>query len=72
MSEMRVHVVLPARAEREVEVPASSTGIDLVRALGLAPDVHLILRGDLPVPLDAPLREGESLRILGVVSGGSA
>jgi sulfur carrier protein ThiS len=44
--------------------------MDLLRSLGLAPDAHLVVRGDTPIPLDEPLADGERLRILTAVSGG--
>lgn len=53
-----------------VELEAGATGLDLLQRLGLAPDAHLILRGDLPIPVDEPLVDGDVVRILAVVSGG--
>ena len=68
---MRVEVELhPAGSTRSVELPPNAAGLDLVRALGLAPDVHVLVRGDLPIPEDEPLRDGERIRVIGVVSGG--
>ena len=58
------------REERTVELPDRATGLDLYRLLSLAPDAHLLVRGDAPLPLDEPLEEGEALTILSVVSGG--
>lgn len=58
------------REERTVELPDRATGLDLFRLLSLAPDAHLLVRGDAPLPLDEPLEEGEALTILSVVSGG--
>ena len=68
---MRVEVELhPAGTARSVELPPDARGLDLVRALGLAPDVHVLVRGDRPLPEDEPLRDGEKVRVIGVVSGG--
>lgn len=53
-----------------VDLPDAATGFDLLGHLGLAPDAHLIVRGDVPIPLDEPLTDAERLRILSVVSGG--
>jgi len=69
-----MHVVadlLVRREERAVELPEGARGFDLLKALGLAPDAHLLLRGETPIPHDEPLREGERVRVLTVVSGGS-
>ena len=54
-----------------VELPEGATGLDLLRKLGLPPDAHLVVRGDIPIPVDEPLAEGEELLILSVVSGGA-
>ena len=68
---MRIEVELPpAGSTRSVELPPDARGLDLVRALGLAPDVHVLVRGDTPLPEDEPLRDGEKVRVIGVVSGG--
>ncbi len=56
----------------EVELPANATGLELFKRLGIAPDAHLLVRGEQPVPLDEPLREGDSLLVISVVSGGAA
>jgi len=70
---MRVLVgLVPERTEREVVLPDRATGLELLRVLGRAPDVHILTRGDTPVPLDAPLEDGERVRVISVVSGGLA
>ena len=35
--------LVPARREQSVELGPQSTGLDLLRALGLAPDAHLLV-----------------------------
>ena len=68
---MRVLVeLLPQRRSRSVDLPAAASGLDLVKALGLAPDAHILARGDTPIPIDEPLRDGETVRVMRVVSGG--
>lgn len=61
-----------ARRVETLEIPANSTGLGLLKALSLAPDAHLLVRGDTPLPLDGVLLDGETLTILSVVSGGLA
>ena len=53
-----------------LELPLDARGLDLVRALGLAPDTHILVRGETPIPEDERLREGERIRVIAVVSGG--
>ncbi len=68
---MRVTVDLhPARETRVVDLPGDATGVELLRGLGLAPDAHIVVRGDVPIPIDEPLVDGERLRVISVVSGG--
>ena len=63
--------VHPGRREETIDLGPTATGLDLLRALRLAPDAHILVRSGIPVPVDAPLTEGERIRVVGVVSGGS-
>jgi len=63
--------ILPARQEQEVKLGESATGSDLLRALRLAPDAHILVRGDGPIAIDERLVDGDHIRVLAVVSGGS-
>jgi sulfur carrier protein ThiS len=63
--------LVQARRTETVDLASAATGLELLERLGLAPDAHLLLRGETPIPVDAVLSEGERLRILSVVSGGS-
>ncbi len=68
---MRVTAELfPARETKSVELPQGASGYDLMKHLGLAPDVHLLVRGDVPIAIDEKLRDGERVRVISVVSGG--
>ncbi len=68
---MRVTAELqPARETRFLDLPAGATGYDLLKELCLAPDAHLLVRGETPIPVDEPLADGERLRVISVVSGG--
>ncbi|MBI4416752.1 MAG: MoaD/ThiS family protein [Euryarchaeota archaeon] len=68
---MRVEVEFhPGGNRRDVELATDATGLALVRALGLAPDGHVLVRGDAPIPEDETLRDGDRIRVLAVVSGG--
>src|SRR5438132_1494020 len=63
--------ILPARQEQEVKLGERATGSDLLRALRLAPDAHILVRGDAPIAIDERLVDGDHIRVLAVVSGGS-
>ncbi len=59
-----------AMKTESVDLPEGATGLDLLKRLGLAPDAHLLLRGEAPIPVDERLADGEQVIILAVVSGG--
>jgi sulfur carrier protein ThiS len=63
--------ILPGHREQNLEMQEKATGIDLLRRLGLPPDGHILVRGDVPIPADEALADGERVRVIAVVSGGS-
>ena len=63
--------ILPGRREESVELGPLAKGLDLLRALRLAPDAHILIRGRGPIPVDEALEDGERIRVIVVVSGGS-
>ena len=68
---MRIEVELfPQRRLTNIDLPAGSTGLDLVRSLGLSPDVHIIVRDGNPISIDETLSAGDRIRVIAVVSGG--
>ena len=70
---MRVAVeILPSRREEPVELTPPARGLDLLKALRLAPDAHILFRGNVPIPIDETLVDGDRIRVVGVVSGGAA
>lgn len=56
--------------ERELELPEGARADDAPRALGIRPELVLVFREERPIAGDAPLAEGDHVRILRVVSGG--
>ena len=62
--------LVPRQTEVAVALESDATGEDLLKALRLPPDAHLLVRGDIPIPIDEPLRDGERICVIGVVSGG--
>lgn len=69
---MRVHATLHgfAEKERELELATDAKADDAPRALGIRPELVLVFRGERPLASDAPLLDGDRIRILRVVSGG--
>jgi len=56
--------------EKTVELKSKATVIDLLRELDLRPDSWIVVRDEKAIPEDAPLKDGDSLRLLSVISGG--
>lgn len=69
---MLIHVARIPRpnVEEPVTVPEAATVATVLRLLKIPPDAVLVVRGEDPVPLDAPVAEGERLKIVTVFSGG--
>ncbi len=68
---MKLRVELfPQGKEMSVELPEGADGMQLMKSLRLAPDVHILLRDNVPVPMDSEMREGDRIKIIAVVSGG--
>lgn len=69
---MRVHATLHGfePKERELELAPGSVADDATRACGVRPDLVIVFRDQRPIPGDAPLQDGDRVRILRVVSGG--
>jgi sulfur carrier protein len=65
---MRV-TILPDREVREVEAP---TVAELLKALGLHRDAHLVVRGQDILTSDVRLSEEDQLEVWPVISGGAA
>lgn len=63
--------LLPTRNEtRRIKLSEGASVEEAIRALGLYPDAWIAVRGDEPIPLDEPLKDGEELKLIAVVSGG--
>lgn len=56
--------------ENDMEIAHGSTGMELLKKLNLSPDAHILIRKEIPIPLDEKLLDGESIKIISVVSGG--
>ena len=69
---MKVKVKSFPRGEvdKSIELPEVSTALDLFKALNMRPDNWIVSRDDRVIPDDSPLNDGDSIRLLSVVSGG--
>jgi sulfur carrier protein ThiS len=56
--------------DKSVDLPDKSTALDLFKTLNLRPDNWIVSRDDRVIPDDCPLKDGDSIRLLSVVSGG--
>jgi len=63
--------LLPSRKEtKTLDLAPGSNAEDAIRALGLFPDAWIPVREGSPIPTDEELRDGDLLKLIGVVSGG--
>lgn len=80
---VKVHATLHGFTDKEraLELPEGARADDAPRALGIRPELVLVFRSAddgaggsqplwRPLPADEPLRDGDRIRILRVVSGG--
>lgn len=68
---MHVEVHLhPIGGHRDLDLPSQAQGLDLLTTLKLAPDAHILVRGETPIPEDEVLQDGDRIRVIAVVSGG--
>jgi sulfur carrier protein ThiS len=57
--------------QRIVELPEGATCADLLKRLDTHPDLVLTVCGETPIPLNAPLTDGDEIKLVHVVSGGT-
>jgi sulfur carrier protein ThiS len=68
---MRVRAAIhPDGREEAVELREGASGMDLLKALDLPPDLYVLSRGEEILTEDEPLRDGDEIRLVRVVSGG--
>ncbi len=56
--------------QEEHELPAPIRTGDALRALNLPPELYLVVRAGELIGEDEVLQEGETIRLVGVISGG--
>lgn len=54
----------------EIELTDGLTPHDIIKKLGLHIDNTIIVKGNMPMPLDEELQEGDILNLVRVASGG--
>jgi len=57
---------------REVEVASGRSVKEVLRELGIVPETVLVIRGDTLITADQVVREGETIELRPVMSGGRA
>jgi sulfur carrier protein ThiS len=66
---MKVKVVR-GKSEQVLDLEEGSNAGQLCSLLGLLIDAHITLRGNVPIPLDEKLNDGDIIKIVKVASGG--
>lgn len=55
---------------KEITLEDNARVFELLKKLDLRPDNWIVVRDDKAIPEDAPLKDGDSIRLLSVISGG--
>ena len=55
---------------KEIQVKKDSTILDLLNKLDLKPDTVIVMRDNIPIPIDEILNSDQELSIIQVSSGG--
>ena len=55
---------------KEIIVKKDSTILDLLNKLDLKPDTVIVMRDNIPIPIDETLKKDQELSIIQVSSGG--
>ena len=63
-------VLSPEKNEKKIELLENSTALDMLKTLDLNPDVMIVIRNEVPIPVDEKLKDKDVLNIIRVVSGG--
>jgi len=63
-------VLSPEKNEKNIELRENSTALDMLKTLDLNPDVMIVIRNEVPIPVDEKLKDKDVLNIIRVVSGG--
>jgi sulfur carrier protein len=58
------------RDEQRIELPDRATVELALHRLALLPDAYIVVRGNIPIPMDEPLLDGETIKAIKVASGG--
>jgi sulfur carrier protein len=66
---IRAKILFGGKKERTMEVTKDSTYEELLESLNINPEIVIIFRNGIPVPLDERLTE-DDIEIMRVVSGG--
>jgi len=68
---MKIKVkIFPENSTKEIDVKPGSKVYDLLKKIQLKPDALIVLKENMPIPVDELLSEDQELRILQVASGG--
>jgi len=59
-----------SEVDTSLDMPKGSIVLDLLKALNLRPDNWIASRDGKAIPDDSPLADGDSIKLLSVVSGG--
>jgi sulfur carrier protein ThiS len=65
-----IHLLPTRKVTKTIELAKGATVEEAIRSLALFPDAWIAVRGNIPVPLDGVLKDGDDVKLIAVVSGG--
>lgn len=67
---MKKAIIFYDEKEREMEFSDSLNGYELIKKIGQTPDNVIIVRNNIPIPIDEEILDGDKIKIIRVSSGG--
>ncbi|PKK81744.1 MAG: thiamine biosynthesis protein ThiS [Thermoplasmata archaeon HGW-Thermoplasmata-2] len=69
---MKISVSLMTGHKIDSKRPLSDckTPMEALSALKISPETVIVVRKGKPIPIDEPLKDGDEIQIIGVVTGG--
>ena len=62
--------ISPGNTVKNIELKTGSTVYDLLKKIQLKPDTVIVIKDDIPIPIDDIINQNNELRIIKVASGG--
>ena len=62
--------ISPENTVKNIELKTGSTVYDILKKIQLKPDTVIVIKDNIPIPIDDIINQNNELRIIKVASGG--